>query len=243
MPFYFDNYLIMSILYRNMRKLLKGSYKVKLRLCDHCGNEFKPYNSLVKACGIPCAIELGKAKAKKDLENQVKREAKEWSLKKKEGLDNLKTKSDYEKDLEKEINHIVRLIDKGHECISSGKKNYKVNAGHFYSVGSTPALRFNLLNIFNQSVDDNMFRGGNILDYSESLRKTFGLEVSNEIHGLKYKYQILDLSIPELKEKIKIARVVVRKLIKENWDESKPYTTEERIEKRRFYNDLIGIYK
>ncbi len=124
------------------------------------------------------------------------KEEKDWRIRKKEGIEKLKNKSDFEKDLEKEINHIVRLIDKGQECISSGVKNYQVNAGHLYSVGSFPALRFNLLNIYNQSVQDNMHKAGNGVIYKERIKEVFGQDVSEEIEGLKAKYKLLDLSIP-----------------------------------------------
>lgn len=226
-----------------MRRLLKTKIKVKLRLCDHCGNEFKVYNSLTKACSIPCAMELGKAKAKKDLEKQIKQEQREWNKEKKERKEKLKTLSDFKHDLEVEINHIVRLIDKGHECISSGAINYKVNAGHLYSVGAFPELRFNLLNIYNQSVGDNLFKGSNGVIYKERIKEVFGVGVSEEIEELKVKYPSLQLSIPELKEKIKEARKAVKYLLKVTEDLEKPYSIEERIYLRRFYNDLIGIYK
>jgi hypothetical protein len=50
----------------------------------------------------------------------------------------------------------------------------------------------------------------------------------------------LHLSIPELKEIIKVARECVRDLKKV--ESIKPYTTQERIELRRFYNTVLGIY-
>ncbi len=207
--------------------------KIKDKTCRKCKEVFSPKMPLQVVCSLKCSIELAKEKAEK---KEVK-DIRKWKV---EGLEKLKTKSDYEKDLEKEVNHIVRLIDKGHPCISSGRDNYIVNAGHYFSVGSSPSLRFNLLNIYNQSVGDNMYKGGALRDYMEGLCKTFGEETALEIDQLKAKYPEIKLSIPEIKETIKVARQCVRDLMKVESD--KPYTTEERIELRRFYNSVLGIY-
>jgi predicted DNA-binding protein YlxM (UPF0122 family) len=207
--------------------------KLKEKKCKSCEGFFQPSMPLQSVCSPLCAISLAKEKAEK-------KEAKEWKERKIEGLEKLKTKSDYEKDLEKEVNHIVRLLDKGHPCISSDRINYTVNAGHMFSVGAFPSLRYNLLNIYAQSVGDNMYKGGNPLAYMEGLRKTFGAEVANEINQLKAKYPEIKLSIPEIRETIKVARQCVRDLMKVESD--KPYTTEERIELRRQYNNILGIY-
>lgn len=207
--------------------------KLKEKACKQCKNRFQPLRPLQYLCSPVCAI----ARVKELAEKKEAKDIRKWKI---EGLEKLKTKSDFEKDLEKEVNHIVRLIDKGHECISSGSSKYIPNAGHFYSVGSTPSLRFNLLNIFNQSVADNMYKGGQPREYMEGLRKTFGEGIANEIEELKAKYKEIKLSIPEIRETIKVARQCVRDLMKV--DSDKPYTTEERIELRRFYNSVLGIY-
>jgi hypothetical protein len=207
--------------------------KPKDKACKKCDKVFSPRVPLQSVCSPTCAIELAKEKAEK-------KEAKDWKERKIEGLEKLKTKSDYEKDLEKEVNHIVRLIDKGHPCISSGRNNYTVNAGHYYSVGSTPSLRFNLINIYAQSVGDNKYKGGQPIEYLEGLRKTFGEEIAMEITELKAKHREIKLSIPEIRETIKVARLCVRDLLKV--ESEKPYTIEERIELRRFYNSVLGIY-
>lgn len=214
---------------------MRIAVKLKDKKCRNCLNVFTPVRTLQTTCSVGCAI--SHANTVKE-----KKEAKDWNKRKKEGLDKLKTKSDFEKDLEIEINQIVRLIDKGHECISSGVKEYQVNAGHLYSVGSFPSLRFNLLNIFNQSVHDNMHKGGNGVIYKERIKEVFGSEIAEEIEGLRAKYPILKLSIPELKEYIKEARKAVKYLKTFTKDEEKPYSIQDRIDLRYFYNDLIGIY-
>jgi predicted DNA-binding protein YlxM (UPF0122 family) len=207
--------------------------KPKDKACRKCKEVFSPKMPLQVVCSLKCSIELAKEKAEK-------KEAKEWKERKKVLKDKTKKKPEYEHDLEVEVNHIVRLIDKGHECISSGRPKYTPNAGHYFSVGSSPSIRFNLLNIFNQSVHDNMYEGGAPREYLEGIRKTFGEEIANEITELKAKYPEIKLSIPEIRETIKVARQCVRDLMKVESD--KPYTTEERIELRRQYNNILGIY-
>jgi hypothetical protein len=216
---------------------------LKKKRCKWCEEEFQPKTSLESICSYNCAIERAKDRVKKKLEKAEKEEKKKGNIEKREGLEKLKTKSEYEKDLEKEVNQIVRLIDKGHPCISSDRNRYIVNAGHFYAVGSNPAIRYNLLNIFAQCVGDNMYRGGCPLDYKMGLQKTFGSEIAQEVEELRSNYLDLKLTIPELKEIIKTARKVVRELIKETSDLEKPFTISERIERRRYYNQVLNIYK
>jgi hypothetical protein len=215
--------------------------KLKDKKCKQCKLVFSPLRPFQIVCCYKCSYDYVKAQTEKKKAKEEKKEKKEWMARKKVLKEKTKKKSEYEHDLEVEVNHIVRLIDKGHECISSKAKNYQVNAGHMYSVGSFPALRFNLLNIYNQSVHDNMYQSGNGVIYKERIKEIFGQEISEEIEGLKIKYQVLKLSIPELKETIKVARQCVRDLMKV--DSDKPYTTEERIELRRFYNSVLNIYQ
>jgi hypothetical protein len=217
----------------------KVKYKEKKALfkaCKVCETQFQYYTSTTKVCSVKCCIELANRKA-------VKAETKIINKETKEGRETLKTKTGYEKDLEKEINHIVRLLDKGHPCISSGRKKYIPNAGHMYSVGSNPSIRFNLLNIYNQSVGDNMYRGGNPLEYRERIMGTFGEDLLNEIDALKGRYPELKLTIPEIREAITKARKIVRELKKEVEGNDKPFTIEARILRRKEINKILNLYK
>jgi hypothetical protein len=88
-----------------------------------------------------------------------------------------------------------------------------------------------------------MHKGGNGVIYKERVKEVFGLEISEEIESLKRIYKELHMSIPEAKEAIKTARKIKRELIKETSDLEKPFTTEQRIERRRYYNQVLNIYK
>lgn len=65
-------------------------------------------------------------------------------------------------------------------CISSGKRllvpHKNSQAGHFYSGGKYPALRFNEDNVHLQGKSDNYFVGGNLLEYRKNLINKIGQE-------------------------------------------------------------------
>lgn len=153
--------------------------------------------------------------------------------------ESLKTLSDYTKELQKEINTIVRLIDKDFKCISTGKPlNDKYDAGHFYSCGSNPSLRFNLLNIYAQSVYANQHLSGDQINFINGINENYGSGLKSIVLRLKKDYPILKLNREQLKEKIHIARSIVKHLKIEN----KTYNSIERIELRKKYNKMLGIY-
>ncbi|MFY8248206.1 MAG: recombination protein NinG [Gloeomargaritales cyanobacterium] len=205
----------------------------KPKSCKNCKEKFTPeYNPLQFLCSPRCAIEYNKKAVER-------KEKDEWKVKKKEMVEKLKTLSDYKAGLEKEINAIVRLIDKGHECISGGFDNYVVHAGHLYSVGAFPSIRFNLLNIYAQSEHDNYHLHGNCAIYKERIVEIFGKAASDEIENLKVKYPKLQASVPQIKEATEIARRIKESLIKMDTY----YEIEERISLRIIYNKMIGLYK
>lgn len=151
----------------------------------------------------------------------------------------LKTKSEYENDLQKEINSIIRLIDKNTVCISTQKPlNTKFDAGHLFSVGSTPSLRFNLHNIFAQSVYANQYLSGDQINFINGLSQLYGENYKDYVLNLKSVYKELKLHVYEIKEKIKIAREIVKELKEQN----QTFDSDTRRFLRNIYNLRIGIY-
>src|SRR5690606_4553142 len=141
--------------------------------CKSCKEKFEPKYFLQKFCMKKDECIAAFTEWHKDYKE--KEDAKKWRKEKKVIQEKIETKTDVEKKLQKEINLIVRLLDKGHPCISSGRslgKNY--DAGHLYSCGSNPNIRFHLLNVFAQSVHDNQWKSGNQLDFIENIGNTFG---------------------------------------------------------------------
>lgn len=149
-----------------------------------------------------------------------------------------KTHGEYKGELQDLINKIVRLIDKGHPCISSGFQNYVVHAGHFYSVGAHDNLRYHLFNIWAQADHENTYKSANITAYREGLINTFGQGLMDEIDGLEAKYPSIPLSKADIIER----KFVANKIIRELEEADKVYTTVERIALRIKFNERLNIY-
>lgn len=214
--------------------------KLRSKKCKGCGVSFMPYTTLSQCCSIKCSLKYNENK-KKIKEAKMREVLTETEI-------NARVKSFkknfYEvnvfKYLQSEINHIVRIIDAGHPCISSGLAygKYLPNAGHYFGVGAHPALRYNLLNIYNQSKKDNDELGGNGATYGLGLKNTFGDDIRNEIERLITKHSTLHLSPLEASEKLKTARSITKELFKE----CKTYSIDQRINLRKILNNRIGIY-
>ncbi len=233
---------------KQSKKICKGMNRAKSY--EGCGDEVYRFRyGLCRACyktfmtGTKEGIYILK-KARITAKKEVNKQAR---LKRKKALEGLRTKSEWEAILQKEINKIARTIDKGHTCISSGKPlNPKHDAGHYYSVGSNPTLRFNLHNIFAQSVSDNQFKGGNPIEYIINVANLFGEEYADEVVSLRKRYSILKLSIPEIEVAIGKSRKFlkyIKKISEYSPLRTRNFSHEERIELRREANIMIGIYE
>lgn len=201
--------------------------------CKHCKTKFVPKKFLQKYC-----LETEEC-IKAFLSHAKEVKAKQQRAKDKKIRESLKSNSDYLKELQKEINTIVRLIDKGSQCISTLKPlNDKFDAGHLYSVGSNPALRFHLDNIHAQSVYANQYLSGDQINYINGLIGVYGKCYKDYVLNLKSVYKVLKLSQDELKEKITIARQIVKELKVLDLQ----YPPKVRIQLRKKYNERLGIY-
>jgi len=70
-------------------------------------------------------------------------------------------------------------------CISSGQHlivpSENAQAGHYWSGGKYPRLKFNEDNVHLQGKSDNYFNGGNLLEYRKNLIQKIGLERVEEL--------------------------------------------------------------
>jgi len=165
---------------------------MKKRKCKQCKNYFHQQRPLQYLCGWECATIYAK-------EIERKKEDKEWRNKKKAIKESLKTHSDYLKEFQVVFNKYIRERDKGKPCISC--KNIlkgKYDAGHYFSVGNYPGLRFNEDNCFGQCVHCNQWRGGNLHEYRDNLEVRIGIKRLNELESKRNDSN--KLSIPELIE-------------------------------------------
>ena len=213
--------------------IVKGKKKIKQkktnRTCNVCKVKFTPqYNSVQPCCSIECAV--------KSTEQQRE---KAWKKEKKIRREGLKTHSHWSKELQIEVNTIVRLIDKGAPCISSLRNGVEqIQAGHRFSVGAFPALRFHLDNIHAQTAAENNYNSGNPDGFDHGLSCIYGDEYMEAVHELKLKYPVLKLTIPELVR----AKARAKKIVKELKMLGLVYPARVRIELRREYNKRLGIY-
>lgn len=159
-----------------------------------CGEEFEPMyrNGLLmsKLC-IPCLVAKGKTKRKKD-----------WQKEKSEIKEKLKTHSDWLNELQKVVNTFIRERDKGKPCISCDRPlKERFDAGHFFSVGAYPNIRFNEDNIHGQCVFCNQHKHGATNEYAIRLPYRIGQERYDKL--LISRNDSNKLTTEEIKEKIK----------------------------------------
>lgn len=208
--------------------------------CKSCGKKFTPkYSSLEPTCGeIDCKVKWSMSVVAKQKEKQAKEKNQAWNKEKLEMKEKLKTLSDWKNDLQKEINAIIREIDKGHGCIATGSHQGQQHAGHYISIGANSTLRFHLENIWLQSMHSNSWKGGDTIRYQEGIIYLYGkgyLDYLNSLQSIKP----LQLSAKDIQDKIPIARGILKWLKLQN----RKFTTQERLELRIKFNKEIGIYE
>ena len=170
--------------------------------CKTCKDKFEPKVFLQKNC-------LKKDECiKAELELKKKAYKKNWNKEKKQRKEALKTNSDYVRELQIIFNTFIRLRDKDRPCISCNKPlNSKFDAGHYYSTGSYPELRFNESNVHGQCVHCNQHKRGNLIEYGLNLPKRIGLDNVLELRKLANvprKYTIEELKGLKVFYKLKI---------------------------------------
>lgn len=144
--------------------------------------------------------------------------------------------TDWNKKLQKKINLIVRLIDYNQPCPAKGKLANQMHAGHVFSRGSNPNLRYNLHNIHRQSAQSNHFQNEDGL-FRDGLTKEYGISYYEFISNLRASDK-LKITTIEYINLYKIASKIALFLKKD----VKEYTLLERIELRNKYNLELNIY-
>jgi len=205
-----------------------------MKKCKSCGKQFEPSNTIQSVCGLQCALKVSAAKTK-----QKEVEKKKLNLKLKESL---KTLGDYKKELQIEVNKIVRLIDEGCKCLACGVTNAKFDASHFRGVGAWDNLRFNLHNIYSGCARCNTYQNGNLIKFREGIIETFGDSQMAYMDDLNVIYPSIKLNKDELAERTKTAKKIVKELIEANKSAKLPRTADERIALRTKYNLRLDIY-
>ncbi|TWC27686.1 MULTISPECIES: recombination protein NinG [unclassified Pseudomonas] len=164
--------------------------------CPSCRVMFTPARDSQAVCGeIECAIahgqsEKGRATTRKALADVERREIKVRREK-------LKSRPEHLKDTQIAFNAWVRERDAELPCISCGRHHQgKYDAGHYRTVGSNPALRFEPLNCHRQCSPCNTQLSGNIVNYRIALVKRIGAE---QVEWLEGPHEPKKYTVEELK--------------------------------------------
>ena len=149
---------------------------MKPKKCKACGAKFLPrYNTTQQVCSTDCAIKLARKKeAKKARKKHLEQKRKfnqndpKW----------VKSK------LQQTVNAIVREIDRDLPCLATGKLTGQMQAGHVFSRGAHPQMRFNLHNIHRQTAYSNNQQSHDGL-MQENLSLEYGAEYLEYLKDLR----------------------------------------------------------
>ena len=175
------------------------------RKCKQCGEVFQKKQPLQFVCSPICSIEYAKKQRKKA--DKI-----EWQKRKKAIKEKLKTKQNYENELQVVFNTFIRWRDQNQNCISCDKPTKgKCDAGHYFPVGSYKNLRFNESNVHKQCVHCNQHKHGNLNEYTINLPIRIGQERFDAL--LKERLVNRHYSIPELIELKVVYKSKIKNLI------------------------------
>lgn len=208
----------------------------KSKKCLECGEKFVSKNvSTEKVCSkYECRVEYALKIVEKNKVSKEKLEKRKRAEEKKKLRDNI---TNWKNELQVEINKIVRLIDYQLPCLAKNIYANQIHAGHIFSRGSNPTIRYNLHNIHRQSAQSNHFQNDDGL-LREGLVKEYGQDYMNFISELR-RTEKLPYKAFEYQEFTLKAKKIVLKLKKEN----KKYSLNKRIELRNQINLELGIYQ
>ena len=180
----------------------------KLFRCRYCKEKF-PYNELqVKMPQVckGCIMDYFKeyksdivVKAKKDAKKRSKQAERKRIDKMREEL---MTLSDWMKIAQRHFNAYIRERDKkcyDNVCLACLKPIRGVShAGHYYSVGAFPELRFDEMNCHACCPSCNLYKSGNLIEYTLNLPKRIGQDEFDALRSRRNKPK--NYTIPEIKD-------------------------------------------
>jgi hypothetical protein len=182
--------------------------KLKLKTCKACKQKFMPVKPLQHVCDWKCAIDYNLASKEKNNRLNALKSRKETKVK----LEKLKTRQEHLKDAQRFFNQYIRCRDESLPCISCGRFHEgQYHAGHYRSVGSSPHLRFEELNVHKQCSVCNNYLSSNAINFRINLIRKIGVEkvdwiesnnepkhyTIEEIKAIKTKYKQLTKELKE----------------------------------------------
>jgi hypothetical protein len=168
---------------------------IKSKKCKECGGNFTPFKTTQVVCGAKCAAKLAEAKV--------------WKERKKVMIENTRTRTEWLALLQIVFNKYIRLRDANKPCISCDRPlTSKFDAGHFFSVGRYPNLRFCEDNVHGQCVHCNQHLHGNHLEYNERIQQR--ISAFNYVVLMNKRNDDLKLTLNEIKELIKVYKLKIK---------------------------------
>ena len=175
---------------------------LKRKRCKNgeCATWFTPRNGLQTACSYPCALKVVEQKKRKRHEAETREMRRAFN------------ENDRTHQLKKATEACHKYILKRDEregCISCGIRTGQMTAGHFFTVGSSPELRYHEDNIHKQCGQCNFHKSGNVAVYRVNLEKKIGRDRVENLDRCRHNTQNLSLDdIKDIrgwyKEKLKI---------------------------------------
>lgn len=169
-----------------------------------CAAKFTPSRLGQVVCSPACGLAIKGVHQDKARKAIADRERKDLQVRRQK----LKSRADYVREAQTVFNQWVRLRDAELPCISCGRHHEgKYDAGHYRTVGSNPALRFEPLNCHKQCVPCNQHKSGDIVNYRINLVQRIGADKVAWLEGPHeaQRYTIDDLKAlkAEYRDKIK----------------------------------------
>ena len=147
---------------------------------EECRASFVPQRLGQKVCSPACGLatkDVNADKARKALADVGRKELRA-------AKERVKPKGQYMREAQTAINALVRSRDLSLPCISCGRFHEgQWHAGHYRTVGSSPELRFEPLNIHKQCAPCNNHKSGDIVNYRIELVKRIGAELVEWLEG------------------------------------------------------------
>lgn len=147
----------------------------RARRCRMCKKPLVTSNTLQVACSPSCALKLARTKRERE-------EAREQA----KAREAVKTRKEWLAETQEAFNAFIRARDAAKPCVSCGRMpdgRHQRHAGHYRSVGSNPALRFEPDNVWGQCATCNNHLSGNLVPYRAELIRRIGLERVEWLEG------------------------------------------------------------
>ncbi|UXZ98883.1 recombination protein NinG [Pseudomonas phytophila] len=190
-----------------MRVAIKERKQKKCRV-EMCGASFVPQRLGQAVCSPACAIVDAPANLDRASKAIAQRDRQEIKVRK----EKLKSRSDHMRDTQQAFNEWVRARDADLPCVSCGRHHQgKYDAGHYRTVGSNPALRFEPLNCHKQCSPCNTQLSGNIVNYRIELLRRIG---ADKVDWLEGPHEPQKYTVDELKAMTADYRAKTRELKK-----------------------------